>query len=189
MNSIRSASVVAFALIATSAASAGVVDITYSGIASGSWLSGIYAGQSFSGKAFSIHSSYLTDAITTYSQGYKATNGAADVTVEGYGNFAVTSSTGNFAANVQSRAGFSVIGQSDVLSFGNGALSSWNMQSNIGPITGTGVFNTQGIFTTAGAIRFSGSTTVTFTATAVPAPGAVALIGLAGLAGSRRRRA
>ena len=189
MNTIRSASVVAFALIATSAASAAVVDITYSGIASGSWLTGIYAGQSFSGKAFSIHSSYLTDAITTYSQGYKATNGAADVTVEDYGNFAVTSSTGNFAANVQSRAGFSVIGQGDVLSFGNGALSSWNMQSNIGPITGTGVFNTQNLFTTAGALRFSGSTFVTFDSVVTPAPGAVALIGLAGLAGSRRRRA
>jgi MYXO-CTERM domain-containing protein len=30
---------------------------------------------------------------------------------------------------------------------------------------------------------------VTFSATVVPAPGAVALVGLAGLAGSRRRRA
>ena len=70
MSTIRCASVVAFALIATSAASAGVVDITYSGIASGSWLTGIYAGQTFTNKAFSIHSSYLTDAITTYSQGY-----------------------------------------------------------------------------------------------------------------------
>jgi MYXO-CTERM domain-containing protein len=100
-----------------------VVDITYSGIASGSWLTGIYAGQG------------------------------------------------------------------DVLSFGNGALSSWNMQSNIGPITGTGVFNAQNIFTTAGALRFSGTTTVTFTSTVVPAPGAIALVGLAGLAGSRRRRA
>lgn len=192
MTSIRSVSVVAtaaFALIATSATSAGVMDITYSGIASGTWLNGLYSGQSFSGKAFSFHFSYLTDAITTYSQGYNVDSGAADVTVEGYGNFAVTSSTGNFAANVQSRAGFYVTGQGDVLSFGNGALSSWDMQSNIGPITGTGVFNTQNVFTTAGAIRFSGSTTVTFTATAVPAPGAVALVGLAGLAGSRRRRA
>lgn len=192
MTSIRSVSVLAtaaFALIATSAASADAVDITYSGIASGSWLTGIYAGQSFSGKAFSFHFSYLTDAITTYSQGYKVDNGAADVTVESYGNFAVTSATTNFAANVQSRAGFYVTGQGDVLSFGNGALSSWNMQSNIGPITGAGVFNTQAIFTTAGALRFSGSTTVTFTATVVPAPGAIALVGLAGLAGSRRRRA
>ena len=189
MSTIRSASVVAFALIATSAASAGVIDITYSGIASGSWLTGIYAGQTFTSKAFSIHSSYLTDAITTIPQGYKATNGAADVTVEGYGNFAVTSSTDNFVSNGASRAGFTVVGQGDVLSFGNGALSSWNMQSNIGPITGTGVFNTQNLFTTAGALRFSGTTTVTFTSTAVPAPGAVALIGLAGLAGSRRRRA
>ena len=189
MSTIRCASAVAFALIATSTASAGVVDITYSGIASGTWLNGLYSGQSFSGKAFSFHFSYLTDAITTYSQGYNVGSGAADVTVESYGNFAVTSATTNFAANTQSRAGFYVTGQGDVLSFGNGALSSWDMQSNIGPITGTGVFNTQNVFTTAGAIRFSGTTTVTFTATAAPAPGAVALIGLAGLAGSRRRRA
>ncbi len=192
MTLIRSVSVLAtaaLALIATSAASADVVDITYSGIASGSWLSGIYAGQTFTSKAFSIHSSYLTSAITPYSQGYNVNNGAADVTVESYGNFALTSSTDNFVSNGASRAGFTVVGQSDVLSFGNGALSSWNMQSNIGPITGTGVFNTQNLFTTAGALRFSGSTFVTFDSVVTPAPGAVALIGLAGLAGSRRRRA
>ena len=170
-------------------ANAGLIEITYSGIASGSWLTGIYAGQTFTNKAFSIHSSYLTDAITTIPQGYKATNGAADVTVDGYGNFAVTSSTANFVSNGASRAGFTVVGQSDVLSFGNGALSSWNMQSNIGPITGTGVFNTQNLFTTLGALRFTGTTTVTFTSTAVPAPSAAALIGLVGAVGARRRRA
>ena len=170
-------------------ANAALIEITYSGIASGSWLTGIYAGQTFTNKAFSIHSSYLTDAITTIPQGYKATNGAADVTVEGYGNFAVTSSTDNFVSNGASRAGFTVVGQSDVLSFGNGALSSWNMQSNIGPITGTGVFNTQNLFTTLGALRFTGTTTVTFTSTAVPAPSAAALIGLVGAVGARRRRA
>ena len=48
---------------------------------------------------------------------------------------------------------------------------------------------TQNLFTTLGALRFTGTTTVTFTSTAVPAPGAIALVGLAGLAGSRRRRA
>ena len=170
-------------------ANAALIEITYSGIASGSWLTGIYAGQTFTNKAFSIHSSYLTDAITTIPQGYKATNGAADVTVEGYGNFAVTSSTDNFVSNGASRAGFTVVGQGDVLSFGNGALSSWNMQSNIGPITGTGVFNTQNLFTTAGALRFTGTTTVTFTSTVVPAPSAAALIGLVGAVGARRRRA
>ena len=170
-------------------ANAALIEITYSGIASGSWLTGIYAGQTFTNKAFSIHSSYLTDAITTIPQGYKATNGAADVTVDGYGNFAVTSSTANFVSNGASRAGFTVVGQSDVLSFGNGALSSWNMQSNIGPITGTGVFNTQNLFTTLGALRFTGTTTVTFTSTAVPAPSAAALIGLVGAVGARRRRA
>ena len=170
-------------------ANAGLIDTTYSGVASGRWLNGIYAGQTFTSKAFSIHSSYLTDAITTYSQGYKVTNGAADVTIDGFGKFAVTSSTGNFAANVQSRAGFSVIGQGDVISFGNSALSSWNMQSNLGPISGLAVFNTQPLFTVYGAILFSGTATVTFTSTVVPAPSAVALIGLVGAVGARRRRA
>ena len=170
-------------------ANAALIEITYSGIASGSWLTGVYAGQTFTNKAFSIHSVYLTDAITTIPQGYKATNGAADVTVDGYGNFAVISSTANFVSNGASRAGFTVVGQSDVLSFGNGALSSWNMQSNIGPITGTGVFNTQNLFTTLGALRFTGTTTVTFTSTVVPAPSAAALIGLVGAVGARRRRA
>ena len=37
-------------------ANAALIEITYSGIASGSWLTGIYAGQTFTSKAFSIHS-------------------------------------------------------------------------------------------------------------------------------------
>ena len=63
------------------------------------------------------------------------------------------------------------------------------MQSSLGPVTGTAVFNTQNWGTTNGALRFSGSSAVTFTAVVTPAPGAIALVGLAGLAGSRRRRA
>ena len=192
MTPIRSVSVVAaaaFALIATSSASAAIIDFTYSGIASGQWLNGLYSGQSFTNKAFTITASSLTELVTPYSDGYKTTTSGATVTIEGYGSFAVTSETAVWVGNTFGRSGFGIRNSSDILSLGDSAFDTWNMQSSLGPITRTGVFAGGNLWTTGGAVRFTGSTAMTFTATVAPAPGAVALVGLAGLAGGRRRRA
>ena len=70
MTSIRSVSVLAtaaFALIATSSASADVVTSTFSGIGSGTWFSGIYSGQSFTNKAFTFTTSVDTSSISAFS--------------------------------------------------------------------------------------------------------------------------
>ena len=192
MTPIRSVSVVAaaaFALIATSSAGAAIIDFTYSGIASGQWLNGLYSGQSFTNKAFTITASSLTELVTPYSDGYKTTTSGATVTIEGYGSFAVTSETAVWVGNTFGRSGFGIRNSSDILSLGDSAFDTWNMQSSLGPITRTGVFAGGNLWTTGGAVRFTGSTAMTFTATVAPAPGAVALVGLAGLAGGRRRRA
>ena len=191
MTSIRSVSVVAtaaFALISTSAASADVVTSTFSGIGSGTWSSGIYSGQSFTNKAFTFTTSVDTSSISAISVGFLAPVAAATVFIEDYGVLAITSATEQAVNQQQGRFGFGLAGSSIIVGFVNNAFGSWNMQTNLGPITGAGVFNTATFNTTLGAIQFSGSPTITFTSV-VPAPGAVALIGLAGLAGSRRRRA
>ncbi len=192
MTSIRSVSVLAtaaFALIATSSASAAVIEFSYSGVASGQWLNGLYAGQSFTNKAFTITARSLTDLVTTWSDGYKTNTSGGVLTIEDYGTFAVTSETYVWVGNTFGRSGFGIRNSSDILSLGDSAFDTWNMQSSLGPITRTGVLASGSLGTTGGAVRLSGTTAMTFTATVAPAPGAVALVGLAGLAGSRRRRA
>jgi MYXO-CTERM domain-containing protein len=191
MTVIRSVSVVAaaaFALISTSAASADVVTSTFSGIGSGTWSSGIYSGQSFTNKAFTFTTSVDTSSISAISVGFLAPVAAATVFIEDYGVLAITSATEQAVNQQQRRFGFGLADSGIIVGFNNNAFGSWNMQTNLGPITGAGVFNTETFNTSLGAIQFSGATTITFTSV-VPAPGAVALVGLAGLAGSRRRRA
>ena len=192
MTSIRSVSVVAtaaFALIATSSASAAVIEFSYSGIASGQWLNGTYSGQSFTNKAFTITARSMTELVTPWSDGYQTNTSGAILTIEDYGSFAVTSDTAVWVGNTFGRSGFSIRNSSDILSLGDSAFDTWNMQSSLGPITRTGVLAGGNLWTTGGAVRLTGSTAVTFSATVVPAPGAAALIGLVGAVGARRRRA
>ncbi len=171
-----------------SSASAAVIDFTYSGVASGQWFNGTYSGQSFTNKAFTITLRSLTELVTALpnGMGYKTNTSGGIVTIADYGSFAVTSETAAWVNNTFGRSGFGIRDSSDILSLGDNSFNTWNIQSSLGPITKTGTFNSA-FSTTAGLLRFNGLTAVTFTATVVPAPGAVALLGLAGLAGRRRR--
>ena len=193
MTSIRSVSVLAtaaFALIATSSASAAVIEFSYSGIASGRWFSGTYAPQSFFDKAFTITLRGSTESVTAFpnGMGYKTNTSDGIVTIADYGSFAVTSETAAWVNNTFGASGFGIRDSGDILSLRDNSFNTWNMQSSLGPITSTGAAN-EAFSTTGGLLRFNSTTAVTFSATVVPAPGAVALVGLAGLAGSRRRRA
>ena len=193
MSTIRSASVVASiasVLVAASAASADFIDFTITGVASGQWMNGIYQGQSFTNKAFTINARALVESVSSSNPSISiVTNGSAAISLESYGDMAVTSSTDSVANRGQGRFAMGLSSGALLVSLGNSAFNTWNMQSSLGPVTGTAVFNTQNWGTTNGALRFSGSSAVTFTAVVTPAPGAIALVGLAGLAGSRRRRA
>ena len=77
----------------------------------------------------------------------------------------------------------------------NVGTNAWDMSGVSGPASGSAFYNqgTAGIpniDTTLGTLHFTSVTgTATFSATSVPAPGAVALIGLVGAVGARRRRA
>ena len=191
MTVIRSVSVVAtaaFALISTSAASADVVTSTFSGIGSGTWFSGIYSGQSFTNKAFTFTTSVDTSSISAFSAGVLAPVAAATVFIEDYGDLAITSATEQAVNQQQRRFGFGLAGSGAIIFVNNNAFGSWNMQTNLGPITGFSTFNTTTFNTSLGAIQLSGTPTITFTSV-VPAPSAAALIGLVGAVGARRRRA
>ena len=178
----------ALSAVVASSASAADIDFTYSGVASGQWLNGLYSGQSFTNKAFTITARSLTELVTPYSDGYKTNTSGATVTIEGYGLFAVTSETAVWVGNTFGRSGFGIRNSSDILSLGDSSFDTWNMQSSLGPITSTGSFN-EAFSTTGGLLRFNGSPAVTFSATVVPGPSAAALIGLVGAVGARRRRA
>ncbi len=195
MNTIRSASVVASiasALVAASAASADFIDFTITGVASGQWMNGINQGQSFTNKAFTINARALVESVSSSNPSISiVTNSSVFISLESYGDMLVTSSTDSVANRGQGRFAMGLTSGALLVSLGNSAFTTWNMQSSLGPVNGTAIFNTQNWGTTYGALRFSGSSAVTMTAvvTPVPAPGAIALVGLAGLAGSRRRRA
>ena len=170
-------------------ANAALIEITYSGVASGRWLNGIYSGQTFTNKAFTIFTSGLTSNVSGGPSVFTAANSFTSLTLDGYGEIGVNSTTNGWVNQSQGRGGLTVTGQSDLFGFSNAAFYSWNMGTNLGPISGLAVFNTQPLFTVYGAILFSGTATVTLTSTVVPAPSAVALIGLVGAVGARRRRA
>jgi len=70
------------------------------------------------------------------------------------------------------------------------AFLVWEMLTSIGPVSGTGTLMQwgSGINTSGGILEFyNGSSSATFAAT-IPAPGVMALLGVAGFVGRRRRR-
>ena len=193
MNSIRSASVVASiasVLVAASAASADFIDFTITGVASGQWMNGIYQGQSFTNKAFTINARALVESVSNSNPSISiVTNGSAAISLESYGDMAVTTSTLSAVWRGDGTFKMGLTNGLVLVNVANSAFSTWNLQSSLGPVTGTATWDPQNWGTTNGALRFSGTSAVTFTAVVTPAPGAIALVGLAGLAGSRRRRA
>ena len=193
MSTIRSASVVASiasALVAASAASADFIDFTITGVASGQWMNGIYQGQSFTNKAFTINARALVESVSNSNPSISiVTNGSAAISLESYGDMAVTTSTLSAVWRGDGTFKMGLTNGLVLVNVANSAFSTWNLQSSLGPVTGTATWDPQNWGTTNGALRFSGTSAVTFTAVVTPAPGAIALVGLAGLAGSRRRRA
>ena len=188
-NRFSAVAVAACALAAGSAANAAIIEFSYTGTTSGMWLNGAYSGQEFFNQAVTISAASLTELVTSYADGYKVRNSVADVTIQGFVKAAVTSQTGVWVGNTFGRSGFGLWNSSDILSLGDSSFDTWNLKSSLGPITRTGVFAGAALWTTGGAVKFTGSTAMTFTATVVPAPSAAALIGLVGAVGARRRRA
>ncbi len=179
------------------AANAAMMDYKWTGTGSGS-LNGI----SFTNTAFEINAK--ADSVNWKFQfGFnQVVNTSASVTISGVGTYNFTGYTGSWW-NANGSVGFGR-SYSDRYNEDLYTLSStpgikpWDRASAIGPVSGTGylvqwIKDSQiGMATSGGTLIFDNKYNIneaTFTATMVPAPGAFALVGLAGAFGSRRRRA
>jgi len=183
--------IAAGALSATvaSTASAALITFTYSGVASGT-----LNGTAFTSAAFTITGVGLTEQRTN--------NGL-------YGGYSIqhfgSSTTINIAGFNSCIANTSLFTQTDPkggVALVSGAVNGsyvllantpvWDMLTSLpaAPYTVGYPSGGQGpiISTTLGGLRFTAiAAPLTFGATVAPAPGAIALLGLAGLAGRRRR--
>ena len=175
--------------VAASTASAAVINFTYSGVASGT-----LNGTAFNSAAFTITASGLTEQRTS--------NGIyGGFSIEHFGS-STTISIAGFNSCIATSALFTQTDPKGGVVLVSGAVNGsyvvlantpvWNMLTSLpaAPYTVGYPGGGQGpiISTTLGGLRFNSfSSPLTFGATVVPAPGAIALLGLAGLAGRRRR--
>jgi len=192
--SLRSSTKFAIAAGALSAAvastaGAAVINFTYSGVASGT-----LNGTAFTSAAFTITASGLTEQRTN--------NGLYGGFSIEHSLFSTTISIAGFNSCIANTSLFTQTDPKGGVALVSGAVNGsyvllantpvWDMLTSLpaAPYTVGYPGNGQGpiISTTLGGLRFhSFSSPLTFGATVVPAPGAIALLGLAGLAGRRRR--
>lgn len=180
------------------AGSASAAQITFVHESSGS---GTIGTQSFGATApvnFTITATGDTTAAQSFGDGFWIDHVSASISIAGVGTFDILTGTRTFVYNLGQVVGFSRAGGTG-LDLLNGPrlfpeLGTWDMTTSLGPITGAGEiiqWNANPNINTSGGVLFINSTpdaTVTFSATVVPAPGAVALGGVALLGASRRRR-
>ena len=181
------AAALAMSTVAASTASAGIINFTYSGVASGT-----LNGTAFNSAAFTITASGLTEMRTS--------NGIyGGFSIEHFGS-STTISIAGFNSCIATSALFTQTDPKGGVVLVSGAVNGnyvmnvqtpvWNMLTSLPAAQYTVGYPGSGptISTTLGGLRFTSiSTPLTFGATVVPAPGAIALLGLAGLATRRRR--
>ena len=181
------AAALAMSTVAASTASAGLINFTYSGVASGT-----LNGTAFNSAAFTITASGLTEMRTS--------NGIyGGFSIEHFGS-STTISIAGFNSCIATSALFTQTDPKGGVVLVSGAVNGnyvmnvqtpvWNMLTSLPAAQYTVGYPGSGptISTTLGGLRFTSiSTPLTFGATVVPAPGAIALLGLAGLATRRRR--
>lgn len=161
--------------------------------------SGTLDGVAFTRRAFIITAEADTDARTSYTKsgtsGYFIDNVSARIEIAELGVCIFTSGTRFFVNNSNTIVGFSragIDGADLIWSPTNPLFGSWDMLTSIGPIAGNAAllqWTSPLVTTDRGVLRFdNGSSSSTFEATVIPAPGAVS--GLAGVLAvwSRRRR-
>jgi MYXO-CTERM domain-containing protein len=173
------------------------LQFNYSGIASGT-----LGGVSFSGKAFTFTGYGNTQSRAAFNNalfvGYSIAQSSTDFTIDGFNAGSVTSQMATVSSALfgQNKVSLSLGPANSVTKFiFSISEPAWDMTGPFSGGAGSTTYNTASsgipaIQTSLGELRFTSiGSPAAFTAAAVPAPGAVALLGLAGLAGSRRRRA
>jgi hypothetical protein len=163
--------------------------ITYT--LTGTGLNGVLAGTSFSGKNFTFTGIGDTTATSLYLGIYPAVSlTSMTYDISGVTSGVATGTTPFFFLNATSTSpnNFAFIASS--ASIGEGFLmsgaSSWDLISNIGPISSTYLSGGAGTPTDQGVFRMTGFGSGSFTAgagasTAAPEPGTLALIAVGGM--------
>ena len=190
-SSVSNTSLLAFsAVIAVSGASdAALINFTWTGSGSAT-----FAGNAFNGN-YTITAVGDTDNrqifdSTTYWIEHTA---PAQITLDGIGTFDFLFATRTRSVQFNAAAAFALGGQfGRDLAFGPiGQVSGWDMLTSFGPASGTGSLTQWygGVQTSGGLLRFDDqfNRPMTFEANVVPTPGVLALVGIAGLRGRRRR--
>ena len=195
---MKTASLVAAAtaLSTSFACTAGMVTVTFQGVADGS-----VGATNFTGRAFTIFAQADSDSRQTRSGGgYELVHDMAFIAIDGVGSFMFFTSTKTFV-DASSNIGFARSTSTFSLlkgDFAPTAAAGWDMESGITTTASSGAaqFGTWtspsfSIMTSGGALALRADTSseqVSFSAFAVPAPGSAALLGAAALIGMRRRR-
>lgn len=177
-------------LISALAANADPATYIYTGVTSGT-----LAGVGFSDRAITITGH--ADTINRFGalDFWLVTHDSATIAIEGFGVLNVTTATSTAVnstsmisvfGNVEEGSALYVQGPADV-------FSTWDLTTSLGPLDLAGRFlqwSAAPLQTSAGELRLDNQLGVlgTFQAIVVPAPGAAALAGLAGMIGLRRRR-
>lgn len=186
----KAAIVAACAAVAATSANAAIINLRFE---SNAGASGTLGGSAFNSSTFRLDLQ-VDNASWVSGSSIWANANSATVTI-GSNTYQFNSAlkcywVGNGAVGVSRASG------ADIFGFYSSSLISWDKQSAVGPVsesTGGNIVQwTFGdIMTNAGILNVNSNSgfAATFTANGgVPAPGAVALLGLAGLSGRRRRR-
>jgi hypothetical protein len=175
--------------LAASAVSASPITMIHDGSGSGT-----IDGVSFT-SVFTITTTGNTDDRVNFGSGWFIDHTSASINIAGVGTFDFITPTRTFVNNNIPLVGFSRAGISGSDLFngpGNAEFASWDMTTSIGPLSGGGnliQWGSEDVMTSGGVLFFAdGFTDAQFTAI-VPAPASLALIGLAGITATRRRRA
>lgn len=182
--------VVGFAAAAiTASAGAATITYTFSGVTSGS-----LGADTFDSAAFVVTLVGDTDNINGNVFGNPSIFGlrtTATIQIAGLPLATVSGSedVGIFANDDVNAVGFWRYEQVDMLDVFGGSLDGYHLATDFGPEAFDQIFTGWGSLSTdQGLLNGSASGPVTFTARLVPAPGAMALLGMGGLMAARRRR-